>query len=68
MALTNAPFAWTLVAGLRRSGRSTDQHLLLDRNLGTQFFNAKPAATVLWQPVLPYSHPAVYIIVLPAWA
>ena len=43
--------------------------LLLDRNLGTSFFTATyPGDPLLWQHVFWfYSHPAVYMMVLPAF-
>lgn len=41
--------------------------LLLDRALGTTFFSATAGHPVLWQHIFWfYSHPAVYIMILPA--
>lgn len=41
--------------------------LAADRNLGTQFFSAQEGNPVLWQHLFWfYSHPAVYIMIVPA--
>ncbi|NDJ53874.1 MAG: cytochrome c oxidase subunit I [Chloroflexi bacterium] len=66
-------FTWTvlvmafmvLVATPMLSGALAMQ--LADRNLGTGFFDAQRGDPVLWQHLFWfYSHPAVYIMVLPA--
>jgi cytochrome c oxidase subunit 1 len=74
MTLTRIPlFAWSILTMALMILMSTPVlsgalvMLLFDRNFGTSFFSGSGADPAMWQHMFWfYSHPAVYIMVLPA--